>query len=414
MKIKIHTLGCKVNQYESQAIAEQFNSLGYQQTSQAADLYIINTCTVTKTADQKVKKIIARVKKENPNAKIAASGCLAEANSTFLKKLNVDWIIPQKNKYNLVKIVLGSSEKKIAPRDIWSLQIRGFNRKRAFVKIQDGCNLFCSFCKIPYLRPTPSSQKKEKIIQEIKRLSLKHQEIVLCGVNLALYGRDQTPKTKLSELCEKLLKLKSLGRLRLSSLQPLYIDDKLISLIKHPKMCSHFHLSFQYGEDRILKAMNKKERVEFYLKIVEKIRKVSPQAAISCDIMIGFPGEDEKSFDATVDFLKKIQPMRTHIFTFSPREKTPFAGYPPLKKNILKKRYVFLNKLTNDFSLKYSQSFLNKNLKIIAEEQKAGFTVGYTENYIKVNLKEQLEPGCLAKIKITEINKNNKVFAQLI
>jgi threonylcarbamoyladenosine tRNA methylthiotransferase MtaB len=414
MRVKIKTLGCKVNQYEGQAIQEQFSSSGYQITTKKADLYIINTCSVTKTADKKSKKMILQAKKENPRAKIAVCGCLAELNKTYIEKIGVDYIVAQKNKQNLINIILGNNLSSSLSKSPWKLKIQNYPHKRAFVKIQDGCNNFCSFCKIPYLRPRPTSRKKKDIIDEIKRLSANHHEIVLSGINLNLYGKDLNPKNSLSNICEDILKLHCLGRLRISSLQPSLIDNKLIRLIAHPKLCPHLHLSFQYGQNSILKAMNKKETVEIYLKKVKAIKKVYPKTAISCDIIIGFPGETEKTFRQTIDFLKKVKPMRIHIFTFSPREKTPLIASSLIDKDTTKKRYKILDSLAKKLSLNYSRLFIGQNLTMIAEEKKNGYTTGYTQNYIKVNTKSNIKLGSVAKVKITKIDKNNKVFAQLI
>jgi threonylcarbamoyladenosine tRNA methylthiotransferase MtaB len=413
MKVKVKTLGCKVNQYESQAIREQFASLGHTITKKKADLYIINTCTVTKTADKKSRKNILQAKKENPKAKIVACGCLAELNKDYLKKTGVDYIIAQKNKQNLINIILGDNTHHPVSKTPWKLKINNYPHKRAFVKIEDGCDNFCSFCKIPYLRPKPTSRKKKEIIDEIKRLSVNHHEIVLSGVNLNLYGKDLKPKNSLSNLTEDILNLACLGRLRISSLQPLLIDNKLINLISHPKMCPHLHLSFQYGQNSILKAMNKKETVELYLEKVEAIKKTYPKTAISCDIIIGFPGETERTFQQTVNFLKKVKPMRIHIFTFSAREKTPFTANNLIDKNTTKKRYAILNKLAKKFSFDYARLFLNQKLTMITEEKKNGYITGYTQNYIKVNIKNKIKLGSALEVQITKIDKNNKVFAQL-
>ncbi|MCF7895117.1 MAG: tRNA (N(6)-L-threonylcarbamoyladenosine(37)-C(2))-methylthiotransferase MtaB [Candidatus Omnitrophica bacterium] len=413
MRIKIKTLGCKVNQYEGQAITEQFTSLGHQITDKKADLYIINTCTVTKTADKKSRKNILQAKKENPRAKIAVCGCLAELNKNYIEKIGVDYIIAQRNKQNLVNIILDGKAPCPISKNPWKLKIKNYPHKRAFVKIQDGCSNFCSFCKIPYLRPKPTSRRKKNIIDEIKRLSANHHEIVLSGVNLNLYGKDLNPKNSLSNLIKDILKLHCLGRLRISSLQPSLIDNKLISLIAHPKLCPHLHLSFQYGQNSILKAMNKKETVEIYIKRVNAIKKVYPKTAISCDIIIGFPDETEKTFQQTVDFLKKVKPMRIHIFTFSPREKTPLITSNLIDKDTTKRRYKILDKLARKLSLDYSRLFINQKLTMIAEEKKNGYTTGYTQNYIKVNLDGKIKLGSAAKVKITKIDKNNKVFARL-
>jgi len=258
MRVKFFTLGCKVNQYESQALGEEFIKDGWEVTDRKADLYVINTCTVTHRADAKSKGTILRVRKENPKAKIAVCGCLAQLNYDFIKELDIDYIIPQDRKYNLVDIILG---RKIRKRSIWDLRITDFFNHRAFVKIQDGCDNFCSFCKIPYLRGMSKSRDKKKIIEEIKRLLPKHKEIVLCGINIGFYGRDLYPKESLASLVSDILKIDNLGRIRFSSLEPYLLDDQLLSFFTNQKVCPHMHLPFQSGDAKILRLMNKKEQL---------------------------------------------------------------------------------------------------------------------------------------------------------
>jgi threonylcarbamoyladenosine tRNA methylthiotransferase MtaB len=263
------------------------------------------------------------------------------------------------------------------------------------------------------LRGKPKSRKKEEVIQEVKKVSKVHPEIVLCGINLGLYGKDLNPTLKLEDLLEDILKIDSLKRLRLSSLEPNLITDKLLSFFNHPKMCPHLHLPFQSGDDEILQMMNKKETVALYEKVIKEARKINPLIAISCDIMVGFPYEEEENFENTVDFLKRIKPMRMHIFTFSPREKTPLFDKKIRNYKIIKKRYDFLKKLAKEFSLSYAKKFLGKVLYMIAEEEKRGLICGYTQNYIKVYLEEKVELGKIYPIKITKI-KEDKVFAFLL
>lgn len=409
MKVEIKTLGCKVNQYESQAVAGQFEQAGCKLNCPNPDICIINTCAITKTAEQKSKKMLSQARKKHPRAIIAACGCLAQSNPGQLKQLGADFVIPQKEKHNITKIILGSKQ---LSGDIWGLEIKKYRRQRALLKIQDGCDAFCTFCKIPYLRPKPSSRKKEAILKEIEALSLNHKEIILCGINIALYGKDFRPQQTLSQLVEKILNLDCLGRLRLSSLQPRHIDSRLIKLISHPKLCPHLHLSFQYGENSILKAMNKKETVELYLEKVAALKKINPLLAISCDIIVGFPGETEKTFVKTVYFLEKIKPMRMHIFPFSPRPMTPLAGFIPLEAQTIKKRCQILNQMAKRFAFEYYSHFMAKPLEMISEEHKKGFTAGYTQNYIKVMVKEKIKLGYLKTIKITKVNQENQVFGE--
>jgi len=342
-KVRFFTLGCKVNQYETQALREKFSSLGCEITDNMADIYVINTCTVTRNADIKSKEAIQKAKKENSLATIVVCGCLTQLNKDYIENIGVDYIISQDKKTILPEIVLFNEDSNSLSQDKSKLSsITHFFNHRAFIKIQDGCDNFCSFCKIPYLRGKPVSREKPEVIEEIRRVSLAHREIVLCGINLGLYGRDLSPQQNLLDLVKDILDISELGRLRLSSLEPFFIDKKIFSLINNNKFCPHFHFPFQYGDDEVLEKMQKKERVCFYHDMVDQARRVNSDVAISCDVMVGFPHETDRSFDNTVDFLRKIKPMRMHIFTFSPRENTPFSDLKTDRTDSVKKRYNFL------------------------------------------------------------------------
>ena len=409
MKVKFYTLGCKVNQYETQAIMEEFIKNGYQIVAKNdADLYIVNTCTVTKRADNKSIRLIKHIKKINPYSKIAAIGCLAELNSNILERLNVDYIIPQDKKHLVFDIISSYNSDK---KNIWSLKISRFFNQRAFVKIQDGCNFKCSFCKIPFVRGKSISREKSDILEEIKRLlDNNHKEIVLCGINLGLYGKDLTPKYTIEDLIEDILKINLNFRIRLSSIEPIFITERLISFFKEPKICPHIHLPFQSGDDYILEKMNKKERVSLYKDVVKKLRSINKDIAISCDIMVGFPYETDDTFKNTVSFLEEIKPMRIHIFTFSPRENTEFFNYK-VKDNKIFVRYNILKKLKDKLELEYKTKFLKKRLYMLAEEKKNSYTIGYTENYIRVMVKDTLKLGEIFAVEVSDIKKD-KVFCK--
>ena len=416
MRVKFFTLGCKVNQYETQSLKERFFLLGHSITDEKADLYVINTCTVTSRADSKSKNAILRAKKENPQAKIAVCGCLAQLNRDFIVQTGADYIIPQDRKHLLPDIVLGSSLPAGVSggcKEKETFKITHFSNHRAFVKVQDGCDNFCSFCKIPYLRGVSRSKFKEEAIDEVKKVCLRHREIVLCGVNLSLWGRDLTPKLVLEDLIKDLLDIPSLGRLRLSSLEPFFVNEELIFLLRHNKLCPHFHFPFQYGDDRVLGEMNKKETVALYRDKVFQARKINPDVAISCDIMVGFPTESEESFQNTVNFLRVIKPMRTHIFTFSPREKTRFQEARIKNSEITRQRFNFLRKLAGDFSYSYKSKFLGKTLNMVTEAESNGFTSGYTENYIRVRINESVPLGQIIPVVIESI-EGDKVFASIL
>jgi threonylcarbamoyladenosine tRNA methylthiotransferase MtaB len=409
MKVKFYTLGCKVNQYETQALSEEFSTLGCQLTEANADLCVINTCTVTSRADTKSREMISKARRQNPSAKIAVCGCMVDKNFA-LERLGADYIIAQKNKQSVADIIF---DRPLRRRDIWSLRIKSFPNHRAFVKIQDGCDNACSFCKVRVVRGKSRSRPEKEILEEIKKISLLHREIVLCGINLGLYGRDLTPPRNLPFLIEKILALDSVERLRLSSLEPALLDNKIFKLFNNKKLCPHLHFPFQSGDDKILKEMNKQETVSLYEEVVYNLRKNNSLFAISCDIMIAFPSEDGQAFKNTVNFLKKVKPMRTHIFSFSAREHTSFYGAKPANSTDIAGRKKYLKELTNMLSLEYKQKFLGKNLHVIAEEKKDGYTCGYSENYLKVYLDEKVTLGEIYPAKVTKIDKD-KVFAELI
>lgn len=399
MKVKFFTLGCKVNQYETQALKEEFLRYGCAvPEEEKADICVINTCSVTSRADRKSKEYILKAKKENPQAKIAVCGCLAQLNKSFLDKLEADYIIPQDKKSCAADIILRRAYEK---KDIWSLHISAFAGARAMVKIQDGCNNFCSFCKVPYIRGRSVSRPRKEIIDEVKRLSLNHKEIVLCGINLGSYGRDLTPPCFLDGLIKEILAIESLSRLRLSSFQPNLMSETVIALFSNPKLCPHIHFPFQSGDDRILKEMNKQETVSLYRSVAGDIRRLRPETAISCDIMVGFPSEDEESFNNTVRFLQEIKPMRTHIFSFSPRDATKLCGVKTKNHRLTRQRYNILSKLSQKLAREYAGKFVGRTLDMVAEEKKNGCIYGYTQNYIRVCLKEDVPLGGIYAVKIT-------------
>ncbi|MBN3041283.1 MAG: tRNA (N(6)-L-threonylcarbamoyladenosine(37)-C(2))-methylthiotransferase MtaB [Candidatus Omnitrophica bacterium] len=416
MKVKFFTLGCKVNQYETQGLKEKFQAFGFYPVEKKADLYVINTCSVTKKADNKSKEAILKAKKENPRAKIAVCGCLVQYNKSFIEKLDVDYIVSQDKKHFLPEIitqVVDVKDPNLKLKDNWSLKISSFSNQRAFVKIQDGCDNFCSYCKIPYLRGQSRSRDFTAVVDECKRLCLKHKEIILTGINLSLYGKDLSPARNLKSLVREILSIPQLGRLRLSSLEPNASNKELFGFLKHNRFCPHFHFPFQYGDDQILADMNKEERVNLYEDLVYSARRINPDVAISCDIMIGYPGETVKTFENTLSFLKKIKPMRMHIFTFSPREQTKFHGFKLKNQALTKKRLLILKDLAAKLSLEYAEKFINKSLALISEKKTNAYISGYTENYLKVFIKDKVPIGDFLPVKINKIIMG-KIFASKV
>lgn len=415
-RIKFITFGCKVNQYETEALLEEFKRYNFEIVdNKEADLYIINSCSVTKNADKKSIETIFRIRKQNPQAKICLCGCLVELNRDELERLGIDYLIPQREKHNLVNIILNQDNK----RSIWDLYINDFFNHRAFIKIQDGCNHYCSFCKIPYIRGNSRSRDKQDVLTEVKRLSLTKYEIVLCGINLGLYGKDFPTPYSLTDLVNDILKiLPPQRRLRLSSLEPNLIDDRLVKIFYDQRMCPHLHLPFQSGDDMVLKRMNKQEDVSLYKNLVKKLREINPDIAISCDIMVGFPYETKNSFYNTYKFIQEIKPMRIHIFTFSPREKTPLYKSRLIKKEIIRERYNLLKQLGEKLSYEYKRRFIGRKLNVVLEEIKGEYICGYSENYLKIYIlpkhSQTVHMGNLAEVKITRITKDNRLIGELI
>ena len=414
MKVKFYTLGCKVNQYETKALMEDLAGYGFTLTQGKADLYVINTCTVTAKADAKSRGMIRRAKKENPSAKIAVSGCLAQLNREYIKKTGADYIIPQDSKHQLADIVAADFGLNVSQKesDRWSMSINGFFNQRAFIKVQDGCDNFCSFCKVPHVRGRSISRPAHAAIAEIERLTRQHKEIVLTGINLALYGKDLQPRVSLAGLVQSVLGLKDLGRLRLSSLEPAMINAELVRLFSQPKLCPHVHLPFQSGDDAILAAMNKKATGALYLDAVSRFRQAVPQIAVSCDVMVGFPGEDESAFRNTIAFLKKVRPMRVHIFTFSGREGTRYQGWQPKDPRTAAQRSQALKRLCTDFSRQYERDSCGKTLTMVTEEFVNGWTSGYTENYLRVSVNRRLPLGELIPVRLIG-TKDRKLAAEV-
>ncbi len=402
---KVYTLGCKVNQYDSQAIREQLEGIGLTElgNGKKADCYIVNTCTVTQSADKQSRYLLRAAKRQNPSAKIIATGCYAHSNAEDIKRIGgVDLILNNDDKQRIAEFVFDNKSIQIG-----SFEISDFkSHTRAFVKIQDGCNNFCSFCKVPFVRGRSRSRNPDSIIEEINRLSDRgYKEIVLTGICIGDYGRDLQSKIDLVDLIAEIEKIKEILRIRISSIEAKDITDKLIKAMRSSKkLCPHLHIPFQSGDNKILKLMNRRDTRESYLELVRKLRKNIRNLAITCDIMIGFVGEEENNFSNTLEFLKRVKPARIHIFTFQARDKTPLANSKSnIASEILKQRYLRIKELSDKLGLNLRKNLLNKNLEILFEDRKDGFWRGYSNNYLLTylerNAKLSLE-NKLRKIKI--------------
>ncbi len=395
-----HTLGCKVNQYETQSIRECFIWAGYRELEfrKSCDVYVINTCTVTAKTDKESRRLIREVHRRNPQALAVITGCYVELNEDEIRCMPGSHIIVKNIDKDKIVGIIGSKKasrsykqsvdnEKYPPFTISDFK----DRTKAFLKVQDGCNNFCSYCKVPLVRGRPRSRDIESTLAEARRLIGKgFKEIVLTGICLGAWGEDLSPQGCLNELLEQLIKLEGDFRIRLSSIEPKYVTSRLISVMKSSKLCKHLHIPFQSGDDEILKIMSRPYTAQTYINIAEMVRSNMPEASITTDILVGFPGETEVNFSNTCRFIEKIRPSRIHIFSYSKREGTAAAllgGEVP--RDIAKERLNKIKDLALTISYSYRRNFLQKKTDVLIEAMRDGDTgllKGYDDKYIKVLL----------------------------
>ena len=392
MKIAVLTLGCKVNKYESESMILTLKKQGHEVFSHLtfADVYIINTCAVTNEAERKSRQMVSRCLALNKDAKVYICGCASQNNAKQFEKLkNVVSVVGNANKPQLVYDLetTGTHIDKLPTvyEDIYHAYP---TQVRAYVKIQDGCNNFCSYCIIPYLRGRSRSRNIVSILNEIDELSHQVKEVVLTGIDVSDYKIDG--EKALDKLVEKLAPYAFKLRFRLSSLEQGVVDEKLLVALKNSNFCPHFHLSLQSGCDSVLKRMNRKYTTSDYIKTVKLIRKYFPDANISTDIIVGFGGETKKEFKKTLKFAKKIKFANIHIFPYSVREGNVAQKqhYNEVDKKTKKAREKTLQKLNKKLNKKYINKFKNKILTVLIEEKIDDYYVGYTENYIRCYVKD--------------------------
>lgn len=396
--VAFYTLGCKVNQYETEAMCELFKSRGYTPVdfSEPSDVYIINTCTVTSMSDRKSRQIIRRAKKTNPASVVAVAGCYAQtAPDAVLGIEGVNLIIGNSDRKNIVdlveKVSAGDKVSHISDimkiHDFEELEITSYSeRTRAFIKIQEGCNQFCSYCIIPYARGPIRSRKPEAVIDEINTLVKNgFSEVVLTGIHVASYGK-YLDCIDLAELILKVNEIDGIKRIRLSSIEPMTLNHEFTERIaKADKLCHHFHLSLQSGCDETLRRMNRKYTTAEYRSIVEGLRKNFPDVAITTDIMVGFPGETDEEFKKTAEFVESIAFADAHIFQYSPRKGTPAAKMVQVEPEKKEERSKQILKITSRTRDEFLSGFLGKSYPVLFE-QPAGkkYFEGKTDNYITV------------------------------
>ena len=422
-KVSFYTLGCKVNQYETNAMAQKFKEAGYEiveVNDDVSDICVINTCTVTNMSDRKSRQILRKVKEKHQDAIIAAVGCYAQVAKDDLKKMpEIDIVLGNEEKANIVKYVeefISNRNNKIVEiEDIASKkefedmgQITYTEKTRAVIKVQDGCNQFCSYCIIPYARGRVRSRKMDSIIHEITQIAQKGiKEVVITGIHVASYGRDFGNENGLIELLEKINEIDGIHRIRLGSLEPKIITEEFMQrLIKLEKMCHHFHLSLQSGCDETLKRMNRKYNTTKIKEIVERLRRYYDDVILTTDIIVGFPGETEEEFEKTYQFLKEIKLYKMHVFQYSPRKGTRAAVMPnQVDGNVKEKRSRKLIELSNENQKRYNEKLVGKEVEVLFEDQaieeKKKYFKGHTQNYILVKYEtdENLE-NTLKSVKI--------------
>ncbi len=414
MKVKAVTLGCKVNAYESEYILSLFKKKGYEITDSKSDIYIINTCSVTNTSDSKSRKVINKIIRENEGAVIVVMGCMIEAHKDYQND-KVSIIIGNKDKSRVVELVeeyikTRENQKKLYKdfdKEFEDMFIENMeNHTRAFVKIQDGCENFCSYCIIPYTRGRQRSKQVDTVIEEIKTLvKNSYQEIVLTGIHTGHYGSDLN--TSFPSLLKEIMKIEGLKRLRISSIEITELNDEFMEVLKkYPTIVSHLHVPLQSGSDTILKLMNRKYLTDYFENKIKEIRKIRPDISISTDIIVGFPYETEELFQETLAFAKKMEFSKIHVFPYSKREGTKASEMDnQVSESIKKERVKRLLDLNSELENNYLNKFLNKKVEVLIEENKDGSSIGHTGNYLKVLVRDNLKPNTIVDVYIKENNQ---------
>lgn len=399
------TLGCKVNQYETNAMMQKMIEAGYEVVDfeTKADIYIINTCTVTNMADKKSRQMLRRVKEINPEAILVAVGCYAQVAKEKLEQIpEIDLILGINEKNDIVKYVEQASKNIYVSDVLHQTEFLDFGdvtyteKTRAVIKVQDGCNQFCSYCIIPYARGRIRSRKPESVIKEITDVAKEGiKEVVITGIHIASYGKDFNTEYRLIDLLEEIQKVDGIQRIRLGSLEPTLITEEFVTRLKKlSKICDHFHLSLQSGCDETLKRMNRKYTTDQFRHVVELLRNAYPEVHLTTDVIVGFPGETEEEFNKTYEFLKEIKFYKMHVFKYSPRSGTVAAKMPnQIDGNIKEERSNKLIELSDENEKEYNQKYIGKEVEVLLEEREGEYLKGHTTNYMVVKMKtnENLE-----------------------
>ena len=433
--VRFVTLGCKVNQYETNAMAQKFLEKGYQIIEEITpenedikpDICIINTCTVTNMSDRKSRQMLRRMKEKNPKTIVVAVGCYAQVAKEELEKISEIDLIYGTNEKNKIAEYIEEYQKtyqkgtEVAKGNVpngkvtdvmYQKEFLDFGttdyteKTRAVIKVQDGCDRFCSYCIIPYARGHVRSRKIESVVEEITKIAQKGiKEVVITGIHVASYGKDFKEKKQLIDLLEEINKIDGIERIRLGSLEPTLINEEFLGrLTKLEKICDHFHLSLQSGCDETLKRMNRRYTTEEFKNTAELLRKAYPNVSLTTDIIVGFPGETEEKFNKTYEFLKDINFYQMHIFKYSPRKGTKAAVMAnQIDGKLKEERSNRLIELSHQNEIKHNEKEIGKELEVLWEEQDGDYIKGHTTNYKVVKIPYQNIENTITKVKIERL-----------
>lgn len=429
----IFSLGCKVNQYESESIAGQLKSAGYEVVAweAEADLYLVHTCAVTQQAVAKSRQQIHQAHRRNEQAQIVVMGCYAQLEpETIAAMPGVKFVVGTADRLSLLQQL--KEEAQQAPNQTVVSLVRPFEKTESFeelpgsdqadysrpmIKIQEGCNNYCSYCIIPYLRGPERSRELQRVLQEATALATQgYSEVVLTGINLSSWGRDFTPKSNLTQLLKTLAKVEGLRRLRISSIEPLDVSDEFIDfMVTEAKFCRHLHIPLQSGSDGVLQRMNRHYNTAYYRQLVVQLRNRLPGLALTTDLIVGFPGETEAEAAETFAFCQEMQFSRMHVFRYSARKGTPAAERPDqIKKEIQEERSKQIRNLAEQMAAAYAKTFIGKELQVLLEANSScsGFAEGYSDEYLRVKAAFEGKLGKggeLVTVRITSLRQGGLV-----
>ncbi|MDD4202488.1 MAG: tRNA (N(6)-L-threonylcarbamoyladenosine(37)-C(2))-methylthiotransferase MtaB [Candidatus Omnitrophica bacterium] len=423
LKFNIRTFGCKVNQYESEQMKRLLQQNGFVccKNIEDTDIFIINSCTVTNNVDREIKRFIRKLTRENPAIKIMVAGCLAETIEDRQELSNmsaVKWLVKNSEKSN-IHLILNPMLKNDPKIDLQP--VKKGDRDRVFIKIQDGCDNACSYCKTTIVRGKSVSRPFQDILNEVKSvLEQGYNEIVFTGICLGDWGKDLHSKRNIVDILKEIVGFNGDFRIRLSSIEPLLISDELLDLMReNSKICRHLHIPLQSGDTGVLKRMNRKYTSEEFLLLIEKIREKIPEIGITTDVIVGFPGEDDMAFENTYDLIKKIQPIRVHVFTYSRRIGTKAYSFKEdVSVDITRKRQKKLQELVCDITEKYAKALKDKEQYVLVESEKdkdLKYFSGYTDTYLRVFL-QNAKIKDIGKIVPIIIRKaeNNVILGEIV